>query len=230
MVVNSSSPQVFLFLSQVLGKKIVDAEGHVGGRVVDLVASIADLYPPVTSVLYLPPGGKKPFRLPWSKVIQVGTQVGVAPLTPEDRSEVALQEGELLLKDSLLDKQIVDTHGAKVLRVNDLHLLRINRSLFLVHVDVGFRGLMRRVGLERAADKFFQWLFDYHLDDGDTGVQVAQRLVQRFGARPCLILSADQTEAVRHAVQEAGLLLLGKPVRPLALKSVLDRLLAARAA
>ena len=74
------------------------------------------------------------------------------------------------------------------------------------------------------------WLFDYHLDDGDTGVQVAQRLTQRFGARPCLILSADQTEAVRRAVQEAGLLLLAKPVRPLALKSVLDRLLAARAA
>ena len=73
------------------------------------------------------------------------------------------------------------------------------------------------------------WLFDYHLDDGDTGVQVAQRLAQRFGARPCLILSADQTEAVRHAVQEAGLSLLAKPVRPLALKSVLDRLLAARA-
>jgi signal transduction histidine kinase len=72
------------------------------------------------------------------------------------------------------------------------------------------------------------WLFDYHLDDGDTGVQVAQRLAQRFGARPCLIMSADQTEVVRHAVQEAGLPLLAKPVRPLALKSVLDRLLAAR--
>jgi CheY-like chemotaxis protein len=73
------------------------------------------------------------------------------------------------------------------------------------------------------------WLFDYHLDDGDTGVAVAQRLGRRFGARPCLILSADQTEAVRRAVQEAGLPLLAKPVRPLALKSVLDRLLAARA-
>ena len=73
------------------------------------------------------------------------------------------------------------------------------------------------------------WLFDYHLDDGDTGVRVAQELAQRFGARPCLILSADRTDAVRHAVQEAGLVLLAKPVRPLALKSVLDRLLAARA-
>ncbi len=42
------------------------------------------------------------------------------------------------------------------------------------------------------------------------------------------MLSADAGETVRRAVQEAGLLLLLKPVKPLALKSVLDRLLAAR--
>jgi PAS domain S-box-containing protein len=72
------------------------------------------------------------------------------------------------------------------------------------------------------------WLFDYHLDGDDTGVLLMQRLSQRFGARPCLILTADQTEAVRRAVHEAELSLLPKPVRPLALKSMLDRLLAAR--
>jgi signal transduction histidine kinase/CheY-like chemotaxis protein len=72
------------------------------------------------------------------------------------------------------------------------------------------------------------WLFDYHLDDGDTGVAVAQCLMARFGVTPCLILSADLTATVRHAVNEADFPLLSKPVRPLALKSVLDRLLAAR--
>ena len=72
------------------------------------------------------------------------------------------------------------------------------------------------------------WLFDYHLDDGDTGVALAGRLRGSHGHRPCLILSADQTDAVRRAVRDADLPLLAKPVRPLALKSVLDRLLAAR--
>jgi PAS domain S-box-containing protein len=71
------------------------------------------------------------------------------------------------------------------------------------------------------------WLFDYHLDDGDTGADLWRDFSLRYGARPCLILSADQTEAVRRSIQEAGLPLLAKPVRPLALKSVLDRLLAA---
>lgn len=72
------------------------------------------------------------------------------------------------------------------------------------------------------------WLFDYHLDDGDTGVALAQRLAAQFVPRPTLILSADRGEDVRRAVHEAGLSLLAKPVKPLALKSVLDRALAAR--
>ncbi len=72
------------------------------------------------------------------------------------------------------------------------------------------------------------WIFDYHLDHGDDGVAVHARLAQRMGGAPCLILSADQTGTVRSAAHEAGLPLLVKPLRPLALKSVLDRLLAAR--
>ena len=73
------------------------------------------------------------------------------------------------------------------------------------------------------------WLFDYHLDDGDTGVALHARLARRFGARPALILSADDSVEVRRDVLEDGLALLSKPVRPLALKSVLDRMLAAQA-
>ncbi len=75
---------------------------------------------------------------------------------------------------------------------------------------------------------FDLWLFDYHLDDGDDGVSLHARLAARHEERPCLLLSADQTGAVRLAAQEAGLPLLLKPLRPLALKSMLDRMLAAR--
>ncbi|WP_343225253.1 response regulator [Agrilutibacter solisilvae] len=76
----------------------------------------------------------------------------------------------------------------------------------------------------RAADI---WLLDYHLDDQDTGVALRERLVQMHGSRPAVILSADPGPTVRRAVHEAGLPLLIKPLKPLALKSVLDRLLAA---
>lgn len=72
------------------------------------------------------------------------------------------------------------------------------------------------------------WLFDYHLDDGDTGVALHARLTARFGACPCLILSADDSGEVRRVALEHGLGLLPKPVKALALRSMLRRLLAAR--
>ncbi len=72
------------------------------------------------------------------------------------------------------------------------------------------------------------WLFDYHLDDGDTGVALHARLSARFGACPCLILSADDSGEVRRVALEHGLGLLPKPVKALALRSMLRRLLAAR--
>jgi magnesium transporter len=61
--------------------------------------------------------------------------------------------GEILLREALLDKQIVDMGGAKVVRVNDLHFLKLGRSdLRLVHVDVGTRGLVRRMGWQPTMD------------------------------------------------------------------------------
>jgi Mg/Co/Ni transporter MgtE len=74
-----------------------------------------------------------------------------------------LRQGELLLKDALLDKQVVDTDGAKIRRVNDLQFLKTSQGMHLVHVDVGFRGVIRRMGLIKPFDIIFQGLFDYKL-------------------------------------------------------------------
>lgn len=71
------------------------------------------------------------------------------------------------------------------------------------------------------------WLLDFHLDDGVTGLDVHTCLSADFGARPTLVMTADDSGTVRREVMERGLMLLRKPARALALKSVLDRLLAA---
>ncbi|MEN1957240.1 PAS-domain containing protein [Luteimonas changyuni] len=68
------------------------------------------------------------------------------------------------------------------------------------------------------------WLLDYHLDDGQTGIGAWRQLSARHGAVPTLVLSADATDAVRRDVAEHALGLLQKPVRPLALKSMLGRM------
>ena len=58
-------------------------------------------------------------------------------------------DGVLLLKRDLLDQQIIDVHGRKVVRVNDVELesTPVNSHLLLnvVSVDVGARGAIRRL-------------------------------------------------------------------------------------
>jgi CBS domain-containing protein/sporulation protein YlmC with PRC-barrel domain len=160
MVVNSE-PQVFLFLSKILGGKVIDSEGRPVGKILDLVARVAEPYPVVTYLLLKTGREKKQSLLAWQEVTETGERFVASRQTLEDYHEPVLQEGELLLKDAFLDKQIVDTNGAKVRRVNDLQFLKARNSLHVVHVDVGFRGLMRRVGLEKLMDVISRGFFDY---------------------------------------------------------------------
>jgi len=69
-----------------------------------------------------------------------------------------LREDELLVKKWLLDKQIVDIKGSKLVRVNDIQLSWLKRKgtfeIMLSAVDVGVRGLIRRVlGCEPRIDR-----------------------------------------------------------------------------
>jgi len=157
-------PQVFLFLSQVLGKNIVDSSGHTIGKIVDLVVNLTEPYPPVTGVLCKAGSDKRPSLIPW-RLIREAPDNPQAMLLHEDLREPSLSDDELLLRETLLDKQIVDTNGAKVRRVNDLQFLMARNGLHLIHVDVGFRGLMRRIGMEKPMDFFLHGLFDYTLPD-----------------------------------------------------------------
>jgi CheY-like chemotaxis protein len=71
-------------------------------------------------------------------------------------------------------------------------------------------------------------LLDYHLDGNETGLGVRAALSARCGSLPAVVISADHGEAVNSAVAAAGCHLLMKPLKPLALKSLMGRLLAAR--
>jgi magnesium transporter len=70
-------------------------------------------------------------------------------LTVDEQRILPLEMGtqDVSVRDMLWDKQIVDVEGAKVVRVNDVHLL-IGERQWIVHVDVGFAGLLRRLGWE----------------------------------------------------------------------------------
>ena len=143
----------FLFFSALLHKPVYDASGTLIGQLRDVAISVAYMFPPVVAFV-VQRGRWEPFALTgrWSDVADVDSaairlSVGIQALTPST-TDVS---GEVLIRDALLDKQIVDMNGAKVVRVNDLHFLKLGAcELRLVHVDVGTRGLVRRMGWEAA--------------------------------------------------------------------------------
>lgn len=71
-------------------------------------------------------------------------------------------------------------------------------------------------------------LLDYHLDGGHNGLQLRAQLGPDFVDVPTIVITADHSDSVRQAVLAAGCHLLHKPVKPLALKSLMNRLLATR--
>src|SRR5579871_1208978 len=145
----------FVFYSRLHGRTVVDAAGLAVGRLDDLAVNVADTFPPVTA-LVVRRGRLEPFPLTarWRDVAAVDGVVRLAVPVGRLVPGRALQsEHEFWVRSTLLDRQIVDTAGAKVVRVNDLHFLRVaSGDLHLVHVDVGFRGLVRRLGWDDAND------------------------------------------------------------------------------
>lgn len=157
----------FLFLTDILKRDVVDSDGtSVVGTIVDLIASTKELYPRIVSALVCTKRGKGNAVIPWNKLEYTEEDYYILKSDARDLMRpYSPHEGEFLLKDEFLDMQIVDTHGCKVVRVNDLHLLKEKGILWVVHADVGVRGIIRRLGAEKAIDMLTDWLFDYKIKD-----------------------------------------------------------------
>lgn len=173
----SREPQVFLFLSDLLGEKVVLQSGKMIGRVYDITAEFVEPYPFVTGLTLGSSQKKNPIFLSWKNVVDLGENITVTANSASQLAVLNLEPSELLLRDDLLDKQIVDTDGAKIRRVNDLQFLKTSSGLHLVHVDVGFRGLVRRIGITRAIDFLSQGLFDYQLSNQFISWKLVQPLL-----------------------------------------------------
>jgi magnesium transporter len=149
-----------IFVSEVYKKPVLDQTGEEIGKLKDVIVGLGDLFPAVTSVVIS--AGKDTYVVPWDminlfnrRVISVNARRVV--LKP---AEVALSD--ILICRDLLDKQIVDINGAKLVRVNDLELGDVKGKLCLVAADISLRGLLRRLGMEKRGEKFLA-LFKYKL-------------------------------------------------------------------
>ena len=141
-----------LYLSQMMGKPVVDATGEKIGTISDLAISTGEVFPRITSLAFQGPG-KVPFMISWRKYVEEFDEDGIRLSVPaHDIRFSYLQPEEILLARDLLNRQIVDTQGMKVVRVNDLKLSISGTQLRLLGAEVGARGILRGLApwLERA--------------------------------------------------------------------------------
>jgi magnesium transporter len=143
------------FLSELLGRVVADVSGQRIGRLIDLVASVAMPHPVIVAIVVK--RARSLLVVPFSDVA-----VLIAPAIPLTKSLAEIVpylpgERDLHLARDVLDKQIIDTSGVRVVRVNDLELVRVNGHFYVGNVDTGGLGLLRRLGLgkvvQRLADR-----------------------------------------------------------------------------
>ncbi len=154
---------MFIFFTELVKRDVVDRRGMYVGRPHDLIANLEDTYPRVTHLVVSKGSFKKRFYVvPW-KDLHLTNQC--FQLKVPEKGLVACDSyagaGEHTLRRDVLDEQVVDTFNRKVVRVNDLHFLRVDDDLRLAHVDIGMRGLVRRLGWEKSVD-FVVRLFYRH--------------------------------------------------------------------
>jgi CBS domain-containing protein len=135
-----------LYLSQAIGRPVRDQHGESIGTVADLIVAIGDRYPPVTGIV-VKTNGREIF-LHWNSVTSLDAGGATLGTSAIDITKFQQRPNEIRLKQDLMDRQIVDIDGRKVVRVNDLRLDEVEGSLHLVAVDVGPSGLLRRLGIE----------------------------------------------------------------------------------
>src|SRR5437868_703212 len=140
---------IMIFLSTLLRKSIFDIEGRRLGSLRDIYVTLHETFPVVTAlVVHSSMGnGNADMLIPWSQVDSLEEPQVHLTVKQSQIHTYTPQPDELLLRRDILDKQIVDTQGFRVVKVNDLKLAQIKKTVRLVGVDISLSGLLRRLGI-----------------------------------------------------------------------------------
>ena len=140
-----------VFLSEIIGRPVIDLDGTAVGKLTDIVVRPWGEFPhPLIEAVEIQGKGETRI-LPLAAVAALLSPVIPLKYRLDDVPTFDMKKDDVLLSRDVLDKQIIDTDGARVVRVNDVELLRVNGTIYISNVDVSWVGLVRRLGLVRLA-------------------------------------------------------------------------------
>lgn len=139
--------KLFLYFSEVIGMDILDAQGEYLGSLHDLAMNPhGDIYPKASDLILSRNVLNKEYaRVKWEDVAYVEDEVRLKLPATSLQFQKEQFKSDFTLRRDILDQQVVDTDDQRVVRVNDIHMLRVENQLYAAHVDVGLRALVRRL-------------------------------------------------------------------------------------
>lgn len=148
---------MFVYFSKLLNEPVMDRERELVGKLCEIVVTPTEVYPRAWAMIIRQSAFKKRYAIvQWNNVLERdnrGIYLNCLKKSLAFEAEPNYQD-KLALRRDILDQQVIDTYNYNVIRVNDIHLLEIHNDLMLAHVDIGVRGLIRRLGLEKVVDVF----------------------------------------------------------------------------
>lgn len=154
-----------LVLTEEIGQPVIDAEGHALGRLRELTVDARDERASVARIGVQRSRGELRW-FPWDDVVSFersGVLLGPgATASPVDPSMGHPPPNELWLHRDVLDAQILDAGGARIERVGDLVLMRLDHELRVVAVQFGAAPVLRRLGFRRLASHFAAVSVEWH--------------------------------------------------------------------
>jgi magnesium transporter len=133
-----------LYLSQILGRPITDSVGEQIAVIKDVIVRYgAEDYPPVIGLVARL--RRRDFFMPQSKIAEISEKGARMNTTVLDLRPFTRREGEVLLNKDVLDNQLIDAQGKRVVRVNDVLLIETGGVWRVSGADVSLQGFVRRL-------------------------------------------------------------------------------------
>lgn len=179
------------YLSRILGNKVIKGNNQSIGQIKDLIVDLDEVRPKVVAA-----------KLSNGKIIdfsffEIYKNKGQYVLKCDEiRDYAASKHNQLFLNKNIMDKQIVDIDGRKIVRVNDLRLAVLSNGTYLIAVDVGLEGLLRRLGVAKPIKKamksfglslssrYIVWEDVEAVPTGNTGIKLSKQYTKLSTLHP----------------------------------------------
>jgi magnesium transporter len=132
-----------IFLASILDRPVQGKSGETIGKLDDLIVRMDEQYPLVAGLIVK--DGRRRFFVP-ARLLQDMNGTARLASSTVDLQQFSRRNGEVLLRQDVLDHQLIDVTGRRIVRVNDVQLARLEGGFRVIGIDISPQALLRRLG------------------------------------------------------------------------------------